>query len=905
MITEPQTVWTADPTAAHTLGIPHVGGKAASLAALSADGHRVPPFVVVTTGACRAVLEPVAAEIDRVVGALDADSPVAVRAASERIRRLVTGLDLPGAMRTEISAAIVDITGGEPAARLAVRSSVRGEDSATDSFAGQLDSVLGVHPDRVTEAILQCLASAWTDRALFYRARRGLDVRVEAAVVVQLQVDSVVAGVAFSCNPRNGDRSEAVVSAAPGLGEGVVSGTVDCDTWFVDAATGVIGDRSITAGSSRVVAEGDYGTTIVETPTDHLEAPAACLTDEQVRRIAETAVRLASVAGVPQDVEWALDPAGELVLLQARPVTAMGERETIFDNVNVAESYPGMSSPLTFSFVQRAYEQVFRVCHRDFGATRATVTADMVDLYPYLLASIRGRIYYNISNWYRLFLQIPGLEFAIPGWEAALGIENRWSRPPRRTRGLARVRELFWRVRALVVIVAGWKGLGRRFRAFRRDLDAARTEVDAMLSPDTPAWRRDPATLQAWLDRSMTELAPAYSVQILNDFLAQQLFHVVGLALTRAGVPDADSLRNELFCGEQGVDSVDPVRSALGLAAFARQDRDLAEQLSDPGLPDSAVWDRIASDPRFAAFHSRCLEHIADFGDRTIDELKLETETLDHRPELLIPMVRNYLRAGRSIEDMEATERRIRIEAEKRAATAVQGRPVERLMLAFALRHARETVRWRENMRLGRSRCFGLVKRVYREMATQLVSAGILDDPSDIFYLTYDEIGAFVRGTAVDGDPRRVVAARRAEHAAWADIPPPSRIVASGVPAAQWFVDEEDVAPTGDVLYGTACAPGRVTAPALVLDAPDPTARVDGQVLVASTTDPGWVFLMVASGGLVSERGSVLSHTAIIGRELGIPTVVGVAGARSRVSTGQTVTLDGAAGTLVVREERA
>ena len=153
-------------------------------------------------------------------------------------------------------------------------------------------------------------------------------------------------------------------------------------------------------------------------------------------------------------------------VLQTRPVTAVGGKETIFDNVNVAESYPGLTSPLTFTFVQRAYFEVFRACHRNFGATRKTIAANAVGVYPYLLASIHGRMYYNITNWYRLFLQIPGMEFAIAGWEAALGIENKYKRPPGQTGALAGLRGRLWLARAIAILLYGWLRLPYRLKAF-------------------------------------------------------------------------------------------------------------------------------------------------------------------------------------------------------------------------------------------------------------------------------------------------------------------------------------------------------------------------------------------------------------------------------------------------------
>ncbi|MFG1793117.1 PEP/pyruvate-binding domain-containing protein [Nocardia sp. NPDC049149] len=876
-----------------------VGHKAANLAWLVARGYTVPRFCVLTVEACTRILRPVAPEIDTVLAALDPQDRGSLRDTAAAIGVLIAELAVPEDIRSELKTAI----GALGTHILAVRSSARGEDSAADSFAGQLDTVLGVSPDQVDTAVLTCLASAYSERALFYRARRGLaDAVPEPAVIVQALVDSTVAGVAFACNPQSGDPQEAVVSAAFGLGEGVVSGSVECDTYFVDVRSRTLTTRAVADKRSRVIL-GAAGTEIETIAA----STAAALDDDRVIEVVDIALRLSVELGAPQDIEWAVDANGTMYLLQTRPITATGAHETVFDNVNVAESYPGLSSPLTFSVVRLAYEQVFRACHRSFGASRATVRANAADLYPYLVGLAHGHIYYNISNWYRLFLQIPGMESAIEGWEAALGIENRYRRPAAPRSAFARLRAAYRRVRIVVILLFGWLRLPKRLAGFFAVLGDFTADLGRRFAPETPERERDPHQLLGWLERCITQLVPAYSVQIFNDFLAQQLFHVVGGLIERSGITGDEALtvRNELFCGEKGVDSVEPVVSVLALAARIRDDEALTALFASE-RDAVEVWSTLHTDSRFGEFLAACAAHIDAYGDRTVDELKLETDPLALRPHRLVPALRNYVRGGQNVEQMQARERDIRHAAEARIGTALRGHPLRRIAFRVVLRQARATVKQRENMRLGRSRCFGLVKRVFRALGAQFHEAGLLDAPHDIFYLTYEEITALIRGTAVDADPRALVAARKADYDRWRGQPMPARIVTSGIAAAaDNSVEFAEYDSTATVLTGIGCAPGRVEAPALVLHEPEADTPIDGEVLVATTTDPGWVFLMVAAGGLVSEKGSVLSHTAIIGRELGITTVVGVRDATSLLRSGDRVALDGRAGTVTITGRRS
>jgi pyruvate,water dikinase len=207
----------------------------------------------------------------------------------------------------------------------------------------------------------------------------------------------------------------------------------------------------------------------------------------------------------------------------------------------------------------------------------------------------------------------------------------------------------------------------------------------------------------------------------------------------------------------------------------------------------------------------------------------------------------------------------------------------------------------REDTRLARSRAFGLMKRVVRALADRLMRTGLIDRPADIFYLSLEEVTSAVRGASITRDLRVLVNQRRAEYEAFKLQPLPSRVTTRGIALSNVATAPPPAAPdeTGvKELQGIGCSAGRIRARARVVREPQQHLHIRGEILVAPMTDPGWVFLMVPAGGLIVERGSVLSHTAIIGRELGIPTVVAVPGATSRITDGQLVEIDGATGVV-------
>src|SRR3712207_5516642 len=265
------------------------GGKAANLGELIGAGFRVPDGFCVTTDAY--------AELAESAGLADLlEDPAADLARTARERLLAA--PVPASVAEAVAAAYAQLGAAVP---VAVRSSATAEDLPFASFAGQQDTYLDVvGTDAVLDAVHRCWASLWTDRAVVYRERNGIDpATTRLAVVVQRMVDAAVAGVMFTANPVTGRRTETVVDAAPGLGEAVVSGSVDPDHVVLDSGTGAVLERWPGGGRE------------------------PCLTDGQLRELVVLGARVQAHYGWPQDTEWAFDAAGTLWLTQARPVTTL------------------------------------------------------------------------------------------------------------------------------------------------------------------------------------------------------------------------------------------------------------------------------------------------------------------------------------------------------------------------------------------------------------------------------------------------------------------------------------------------------------------------------------------------------------------------------------------------------
>ncbi|RZK54325.1 MAG: hypothetical protein EOO59_11565, partial [Hymenobacter sp.] len=311
-------------------------------------------------------------------------------------------------------------------------------------------------------------------------------------------------------------------------------------------------------------------------------------------------------------------------------------------------------------------------------------------------------------------------------------------------------------------------------------------------------------------------------------------------------------------------------------------------QAPGPGLP---AW--VAT--HAPGFQQLVQHYVARYGDRTMGELKLETATLRTDPALFYQYLQPYLvLPGPGEAGPGAPGPSLAATAEAELTARLAGHPRRALRAWASLAALRQAVACREALRLERTRLFGMYRAAYRELGTHLAAAGTLAAAVDVFYLTESEIA----GAVQQGGPAwaALVAARQQEFAGYRAAPaPPGRLYSPGrpgVPAAP---------PAPGQLRGTGCYPGRVRAEVVVITDPAQAdvGAVRGRIVAALRTDPGWAVLFPGCRAVLIERGSALSHSVILLRELGIPTIINIEGLTQALRTGQEVEIDGRTGEVL------
>lgn len=953
----------SDAASVVTLG----GGKSGGLYALQTVGLRVPEWAVLGTDVFTAFAAGVRPAVpdgepgrgdDRdtsVAGeaaewtaayARAADVETALAAAS-RIRAAIADTELPEPVRTVVTEAYERAGGGA----IAVRSSVVGEDGAEDSYAGLFATFLNVNgPDAVLRRVRDCWASAFSERSVRYAFARGRRPATKIAVVLQRLVPARASGVVFTANPVTGAADELVISAVYGLGEGLVSGAVDADSVVVDAAGAVVrtvvGDKDVAYRPAGV-----QGTVAEEVPAEQRGKPV--LTDVETSELAERGRTLVAALGGPQDIEWALDDDG-FWFLQTRPITTTapgaqakstpatgvspvsGERASaagigstgpvdavvdpetakrarivgagedvpagelrIWDNSNIVESFNGITSPLTFTTAADIYGRVYR----EYAASLRVPDEQLrqTDNWtPHLLGCFHGRVYYNLLHWYRMVGIAPGYPLNRRVLEIALGVSEplpaEIAKPLRPFTFRGPLERL--RVRALITAtyIRRFFEIDALMRRFLTDFYRVYDRYDAFEY-------RDAAQAYAVYRRVDRDLVRRWGPLMVLDAI---LLTCTGLMylLTRLFLPNApDWLLLALVGPGSDIESAEPARAMTALARAAHADPALVELLNSTDPRDSY---RALREAGRADFLTEIDTYLDCYGYRSLDELKLETPDLREDPSALFIMLRSALgRVGEAERNLDAADRRA--DAEAYLDTHLHGvrrRLYDRLR-AKTIRCAAH----RERLRFCRARAFGMVKRMIRVMGRDLFERGIVDDFTDVFYLTVEELRGCYEGAPTDR-LRALAAARKAQRIRDAELVAPARFTTVGsafgpteLVAQGWVpVAETPAAPVGTVLTGTPSAAGVVEGTAVVVDEPRDVA---GGILVAYRTDPGWVAALPSASALVIERGSPLTHIAIVARELGVPTVVQVSGGAARLRTGMRIRVDGGAGTVTVLSEES
>ncbi|MFT4163643.1 MAG: PEP/pyruvate-binding domain-containing protein [Microlunatus sp.] len=869
-----------------------VGGKALNLGRMLAAGLPVPTGFCVTTTAYRRVVGDL---LDGVIADLrdephGDDSAERARIA-EQARELILDAPVPDDLAAAITSRYASLGDDVP---VAVRSSATAEDLAGASFAGQQDTYLNVvGAGAVLDATRRCWASLWTERAISYRTTQGIDhAEVTLAVVIQQLVDAEVAGVMFTANPVTGNRRQLVVDASPGLGESVVSGAVNPDRFVLDAATGAVVDRRL--GDKRTAVRPAAGG---GTRTEDLTASdIPCLDRTQLDALTDLARQVAGVYNEPQDTEWVIDADGTAWLTQARPITTLYPLAPARDHQPRAYLCGSLAQGLTRPITPMG-QAAFRVMGSHIAGLAGFRPRDPL-AGPSGLAIVGERMFADITPLLRhrrarsVLVKVAGvMEARTKAVLELLESDPRFTPLPTKPSGSAApaMLRLMIKTRAPVRLVIGLASPRAAHRAADR--------IDASIR-------------RRW--RTVENLTPEQRLDALETRLANDTFVIMPTVFPYA----AAGLLSMAIAQRLAPDDLDPtlfadVRRGLPHNVTTEMDLELWQLATRIGRDDKSRTIVLGTEPKeLAAAYGRnelpgvvqtgLAGFLERYGHRAVAEIDLGMPRWSDEPEHLLGVLANYLR----LDDPElAPDRQFARGAAVAeaaistiiAATRHDGRLgiVRARLMAFALHRSRALIGLRERPKSIWVYALASARREFLILGRATVAAGSINDAEDTFFLDLRQLRAAIGGV----DQRAVVRERRATYEFELRRRHIPRVLLSDGTEPETLIGVE--APDG-ALVGSAASVGTVTGPARVIMDPAGAHLEPGEILVAPSTDPGWTPLFLTAGGLVMEMGGSMSHGAVVAREYGIPAVVGVPDATTAITTGQQITVDGAAGIVVL-----
>ncbi|MGW7596468.1 rifamycin-inactivating phosphotransferase [Streptomyces antimycoticus] len=843
-----------------------VGGKGGHLGGLSRiEGIRVPDGFCVTTDAFRRIMAEVPSIDDQLdqLSCVNPDDREAVRTLSARIRRTIEGIAIPG----DLAGAITRALGrhGEQAA-YAVRSSATAEDLPTASFAGQQDTYLNVvGPTAILQHISRCWASLFTERAVTYRRRGGIDHRtVHMAVVVQRMVFPDAAGILFTADPVTGNRKVATVDAGFGLGEALVSGLVNPDVFTV--RHGEIVARTIAAKQRAVHALPDGGTREAAIDARRQEQPA--LTDAQVVRLVELGRRIEAHFGRPQDIEWCLVD-DDFQIVQSRPITTLfpipesGDQENhVYLSVGHQQMMTDPMKPLGISVWQlTAMAPMHEAGGRLFvDATRRLASPAS----RAALLDVVGRGDPLIRDALETVLErddfVPSLPDAGPGGPPARGASAPIETDPAIVTGL--IERSRTSIAALERDIRTKTGpalfdfLREAFEEHKRVLTDPLSMQAIMAGMEATWWLND--TLREWLGEK--NAADTLTLSAPDNVTSE-----MGLAL---------------------LDVADVIRPHPEVVAFLR---------GVESIEDDAFLDELAKVAGGAEARDAIESYLDRYGMRCVGEIDITRPRWRERPTTLVPVILDNVRnfepgaAGRRFEQGRQKAR----EKERDVLSRLRALPDGDRKADEAKRmidRVRTFIGYREYPKYGIISRYFVYKRALLAEAERLVEAGVLPEQEDIFYLTFQELHDVVRSHQVDD---RLIQRRKDAFRSYHALTPPRVLTSDGEAVTGAY--RRDDAPAG-ALIGLPVSAGTIEGRArVILDMGEADLEA-GDILVTAFTDPSWSPLFVGIAGLVTEVGGLMTHGAVIAREYGLPAVVGVERATRLIRDGQRIRVHGTDG---------
>uniref|UniRef100_A0A1B6DFB3 Phosphoenolpyruvate synthase n=2 Tax=Clastoptera arizonana TaxID=38151 RepID=A0A1B6DFB3_9HEMI len=762
----------------------------------------------------------------------------------------------------------------EPNRSYAVRSSGIGEDSVVLSAAGQNATILGCQGiDGIVYGIKECWASLYTFQSVEYRRQLGMALDCGMGVIIQEMVSADAAGVMFTRHPVSGDPDLVYVTANFGLGETVVSGSVEPDSFVVSKQDGlnlkiVSSDRGKKGRMLHMLENG----ALVNTSTEEINL---CISNHDLLNLVKVGIEIEEMFGWPKDIEWTLHK-GRIYLLQCRPITSLfawSEQELtheldsallddIFTTANVGEVFPEATSPLTQSVCLRVLNKF--IMKEDRRNKNLWYNNDVVCISHHhaLINTLKTFLRYVDKK--TSFSQ-KVLELAVCGHPVSNEI-------------------LLSKVESKIGFMSFWNHLSLIFGNISDTISNKSTVRSAQKLGNNFKLSFNQCTTAASLIRVITSSfvhlqevlvyhSQASTVSVFWQMILLSILSEGNADLTSSHLEDV----SQLLLSSEIVVSAEIPKLLKEISNVIIQDGNFKDFNRTP-VKNTRNWLQTNCKRASKMFENLLHTH----GHRSIKEMDLKTETWGLDPTPLLITLKSLVKNSSRNKKVNISESEMKSKVFKSPK-----KEITRFFLKMLQPYSNRAAEGREVTKNAMLLIIHQLRLAYLHLGKLMMKEGKLPDPSLVFYFTHYELMVFI--STEESSILHKASRRKRLWPKWNQIKFPEIIDGFLTPLS---IDISKIG-EGNQVKGTLVFPGQVQGRACVLSlGDDPSVINQGDILITYCTDVGWSPLYPLLGGVVTELGGLISHGAVVAREYGLPCIVGASGVTTVFQTGDEILLD-------------
>ncbi|MDF1550630.1 MAG: PEP/pyruvate-binding domain-containing protein [Bacteroidales bacterium] len=748
----------------------------------------------------------------------------------------------------------------------AVRSSANMEDGEHQSFAGLFKTITNVNTTSLPDAIENVIQAFIDFNELEYKPVDSL----KFAVIVQRMICSEYSGVIFSHNPLDIREKAIFINIIPGLGENLVSGKEE-------AFSIKYKDDKLFYLNNKKEFNGSIYTSGLQSITKSEETIKANITPF-LDQLIDGTNKLSRLKKKPVDIEFTIAD-GQLFWLQIRPITSSEpEPLTVWDNASIIENYPGITLPLSISFVRYTYSNAYSAMAAFLGMHQSQIKRN-ANLFNNMVGEIYGGLYYHVTAWQQLLYQLPFGERTSKKITKIWGMDNaEFEKVKSRTSFLVYIR-LFIN---LILSFVFFRHHKLKFEATYKKAFSEYGEKDFKSTSRQK--------LISDFKKINKELGEKWIVPVLNGFFAFLLFSILQKTINKSRLfKNHPNFINDILYSQGDVISVKIVRAFQHLINTILGNSNLKKMFKDE--PEDKIIAILSSE--YPDFKKQIDSYIQRYGERCgSEELKIEKENYRENPISFI----TFLKAN-AVGTYKADKESLSYNYKQVLKKNYKYNPFKIFLLSALISITLKRIKDRENYRFYRTKSFDIIRRIFRALDRNLHKERSIENPGDTLYLVLDELVDNMQISQY----KSMVKKRKILYDEFENIKRAKRYYQTS--RGFYPADTIDFIENKSKVKGVGCSSGIVTEKIIIITSNKvDITKIEGKILVANYFEPGWINVFSKAAGIISERGSLLTHTAILCREMGIPAIVGAKGILSVVKNEQMVHMNGATGEILLKD---